>query len=107
MDQLLTFTVVGIVTGSIYALAATGLVVTYTTSGIFNFAHGGVGMILAFAYWDLSVNHGWPVPLALIVTLGVLAPLMGALIERVLMRRLHGSSTGTALVVSLGLLLTL
>ena len=107
MTDLLTFTIVGVVSGCVYALAASGIVVTYTTSGIFNFAHGGVGMILAFAFWDLAVNHGWPMPLALLVTLGVLAPLMGALIERLLMRKLHGSSTGTALVVTLGLLLAL
>ena len=60
LNQLLTFTVVGVVSGCVYALAASGIVVTYTTSGIFNFAHGGVGMILAFAFWDMTVNHGWP-----------------------------------------------
>ena len=40
--NILPFIVVGITSGSIYALAATGLVLTYKTSGIFNFAHGGV-----------------------------------------------------------------
>ena len=107
MTSFLAYTIVGISTGCIYALTASGLVVTYTTSGIFNFAHGAIGMVMAFAYWELSVKNGWPQPLALLVVLGVLAPLTGALIERVLMRRLHGASTGMTLVVTLGLLLSL
>ena len=50
---------------SIFALAASGLVLTYTTTGIFNFAHGAIGMLGAFAYWQLHVDWGWPTPLAL------------------------------------------
>ena len=107
MDAFLAYTVVGIVTGCIYAVAASGLVVTYTTSGIFNFAHGAEGMLMAFVFWYLRVHQHWPTPLALIVVLFVLAPLMGAVIERTLMRKLHGSSTGVALVVTLALLVFL
>ena len=70
MDQFLTFTVFGLVTAAIYAVAASGLVVTYTTSGIFNFAHGAVAMWAAFVYWQLSSPDGWglPVWLALVLT---------------------------------------
>src|SRR2546427_676203 len=93
MSTFLLFTILGIVSGASYAIAASGLVVTYTTSGIFNFAHGAIGMFMAFVYWELTVNRGWPTPLALVVVLFVLAPLMGAVIERVLMRKLHGRST--------------
>ena len=105
MSEFLALTVVGIVAGCIYALTATGLVVTYTTSGIFNFAHGAMGMVAAFTYWELSVDQGWPTPLALVVVLFVLAPLMGALIERVLTRSLGG--VDTSLTVTIGLLLLL
>ena len=107
MQAFLNFTIIGVITGAIYAVAASGLVVTYTTSGIFNFAHGAVGMVMAFVYWELRVNHHWPAPIALIVVLLVLAPLVGALIERVLMRNLRGGDTGTSLVVTIGLLLAL
>src|SRR5688572_7366984 len=107
MTDLLAFTVVGIVTGSVFAVAASGLVVTYTTSGIFNFAHGAIGMFMAFVFWELDVNRGWPTLLALLVVLLVLAPMAGALIETVLIRRLHGSSTGVALVVTLAMLVML
>ena len=104
---LLTYAVVGIVTGCVYALTASGLVVTYTTSGIFNFAHGAIGMFLAFTYWQLAVGWGWPVPVALLVVLVVLAPIFGALIERLVVRPLYGASLTVSLVVTLGLLLGL
>ena len=107
MKDLLAFTIIGIVTGSIYAIAASGLVLTYTTSGIFNFAHGGIGMFMAFTYWELRFNHGWPAPLAIFMVVCVFAPLMGAVIERVLMRNLAGRATGTSLVVTIGLMVML
>ena len=107
MTTFLAYTIIGLATGCIYALTASGLVVTYTTSGIFNFAHGAIGMVMAFTFWELTVDRGWPQWLGLIVVLGIFAPLLGAAIERVLMRRLHGATTSTQLVVTLGLLLSL
>ena len=47
-----------------YGIAASGLVVTYTTSGIFNFAHGAVAMLAAFTYWQVRWDWGWPAPIA-------------------------------------------
>ena len=104
MDQFLTFTVFGLVTAAIYAVAASGLVVTYTTSGIFNFAHGAFGMLAAFMYWQLRIEWGWSAPLTIFVMLGILAPLFGATIERVIMRGLQDVSEVTKLVVSVSLL---
>ncbi len=104
MDQFLTFTVFGLVTAAIYAVAASGLVVTYTTSGIFNFAHGAFGMLAAFMYWRLRVEWGWPAPIALIAMLVVIAPLFGAAIEKVIFRGLQDVSEVTKLVVSVSLL---
>jgi branched-chain amino acid transport system permease protein len=104
LDQFLTFTVFGIVTAAIYAVAASGLVVTYTTSGIFNFAHGAFGMMAAFVYWRFRVEWGWPAPIALVVMLGIVAPLFGAAIERVIFRGLENVSEVTKLVVSVSLL---
>ena len=107
MTQFLQFTVLGIVTGAVYAIAATGLVVTYSTSGIFNIAHGAIGMVMAFLYWELRVNHHWNAPVALFVVVFVAAPLLGAIIERTLMRRLRGASVAQSLVVTVGLLVLL
>lgn len=107
MQEFLAFTVVGIVTGAIYAIAASGLVVTYTTSGIFNFAHGAVGMVMAFTYWELHIHNHWATIPSFIAVVFVLAPLAGAACERVLMRGLQGASVTVSLVVTLGLLVGL
>ncbi len=78
MDELIRLGIFGLVSASIYFIAASGLVLTYQTTGIFNVAHGAVGMLAAFMYWQLSVDWGWPVWLSLVVVVGVLAPGLGA-----------------------------
>ena len=87
-DSILFWIIAGITFGSVYAVAATGLVVTYTTSGIFNFAQGAIGMFLAYIFWWLRVDQGIQTFVALLLTVFVAAPLMGAIIERVLMRKM-------------------
>jgi branched-chain amino acid transport system permease protein len=104
VDEFLRLTIFGLVAAAVYFVAASGLVLTYTTSGIFNFGHGALGMMAAFVYWELRVHHHWPAPLALVAVLGVLAPLAGMLVERVLIRNLRGASLATTLVVTVGLL---
>ena len=104
MSNFLAFTVIGLCTAGAYAIAASGLVLTYTTTGIFNFAHGAIGMLMAFLYWELAVHHHWPEPIALLVVLLIIAPLTGLLIEWALMRRLAGAAAGVSLAVTLGLL---
>lgn len=109
MQDLLSLLVLGLVSASLYAVAASGLVVTYTTSGIFNFAHGAVAMFSAFVYWQLSSPDAWglPVPLALALTLLVFAPGLGLVVDRVLMRRLHDATPIARIVVPIGLLVAL
>jgi len=107
MRDLLQFTIIGLAGGAIYAVSASGLVLTYTTSGVFNFAHGAMGMIMAFLFWELSVERGWPTWLALVIVLLVAAPLMGALIERFLVRNLEGAPLAVSMVVTIGLMLGL
>ena len=56
MTELLQFTLFGLMLGCVYAIASMGLVLTYTVTGVFNFAHGAVGMIAAFGYFELHVE---------------------------------------------------
>lgn len=107
MDKFLTFTIAGLSTAAIYAIAASGLVVTYTTSGIFNFAHGAFGMLAAFAYWQ--VNQGWGVPVvpSVIIVVFVMAPLFGAVVERGIMRGIEGASEVVKIVVTVSLMVAL
>ena len=82
MSDLLPFIVVGVVSGSVYGLTATGLVLTYKTSGIFNFAQGSIAALAAFVFYFLNVQLGWPWPLTVAVCLLVLGPGMGLALER-------------------------
>lgn len=105
MSKFLPFVVVGLVTGGVYCLASLGLVLTYRTSGVFNFAHGGIGMISAYIFYSLRFHM--PTALAVLLTVLVVAPVMGALIDRLLFRRLEGRGTAAYIVASLGLLVAL
>jgi branched-chain amino acid transport system permease protein len=107
MSEFIQYTVFGVMLGAGYAIAATGLVVTYTTSGVFNFAQGAVGMVAAFCYWELVVANGLPVLVALLIVLVLGATLAGGLVERVFMRRLHGASAERPVLVTLGLMVIL
>jgi branched-chain amino acid transport system permease protein len=107
VSNFLQYTIFGVMFGAGYAIAATGLVVTYTTSGVFNFAQGAVGMIAAFSYWGLVTVDHMNILLALVIIVGVGAALSGALVERGLMRRLHGASSERPVMVTLGLLVIL
>jgi branched-chain amino acid transport system permease protein len=107
MSVFLSFTVLGIVTGAVYGILATGLVVTYNTTGVFNFAQGAVGMFAAFSYWQLWQDWHWPFLLAIVFIVFVEAPLLAVVVEFVLFRRIHGASVERSLMVSLGLLVIL
>ena len=107
MRQYLPYLVVGVTTGAVYAIASMGLVLTYSTSGVFNFAHGAVGTCATYAFFTLRVDAGLPTPLAIAVALFGVAPLLGAVIDRLLLRRLDGAPAATYVVTSLGLLVAL
>jgi branched-chain amino acid transport system permease protein len=91
----------------IYALNATGLVVVYSSTGIFNLAQGSIGMVGAYVYWTLSVQWKLPVLLSLFLTICVFAPVLGVALDMVMMRRLASASVIAKLSGTLGLSLTL
>jgi branched-chain amino acid transport system permease protein len=107
VQEFAQFLVLGVVAGAIYFVAASGLVVTYATSGVFNFAHGALGMVAAYSYWALHDALGWPAVPALLLVVFVGGPLVGAFLERLLMRRLQGAPTLSTIGVTIGLLLAL
>ena len=48
---MLQFVIAGLVLGGIYAIASAGLVITYTSSGILNFAFGAIAFFIARFYY--------------------------------------------------------
>lgn len=102
------FTVIfGLVTGSIYGLTSMGLVLTYQTSGVFNLAHGAVGMAGTYLFWWLWVDHGVPLLPALALTLLIFAPLLGAALYVTIFRGVRGRSAAASLVATIVVMLVL
>jgi branched-subunit amino acid ABC-type transport system permease component len=96
------FLVIGIATGSLFGLAAMGLVLTYKTSGIFNFAHGAVAALAAYAYYDLRTLRGLPTLVAFLIAVVLLPPLVALVMERIA-RVLARGSTTPRIVATVGL----
>ena len=104
MREVLPFLVVGLTAGSLYGLAALGLVLTYRTSGVFNFAHGALGAGAAYLFFTLHWTWGWPWPLAILVAVTLFGVVAGIIVER-LTRSLVEARVATIIVATIGLLL--
>jgi branched-chain amino acid transport system permease protein len=104
MDYLLLteLAINGIFVGLMYALVAVGIVLIYKTSGLANLAQGAIAMMGGYATWAFASLLGlgiWvAVPLALVLMFGV-----GALIERLALRRMIGQPVIMILMLTLGL----
>ena len=107
MNKFLNLIISGSVTGAIYSIMASGLVLTYQTSGIFNFAHGAVAFTTAFVYYQLHTGQGIPIVPAAIISVLVFAPLLGLALDRILLRRLATAPVYARIVGTIGLLVAL
>ncbi|HWE68162.1 MAG TPA: ABC transporter permease [Acidimicrobiales bacterium] len=76
------FVINGLSDGSIYAMAAVGLVLTYKTSGIFNFAIGAQAAASAYVFYSFRITDGLPWPLAALLALVLVAGVGSLLLER-------------------------
>ncbi|MFB7830326.1 ATP-binding cassette domain-containing protein [Streptomyces sp. NPDC056056] len=107
MGDLLGFVLSGLVSGALYALLATGLVLSYSASGLFNFAHGATAYLCALAFYELHSGFGWPaVPTALLLVC-VVAPGLGWGLDRLMFRKLAEVGETAQIVATIGLLVAL
>ncbi len=106
-QTFLVTTYIGLFLGALWAMYATGLVVVYTTTGVFNFAQGAIGVFAAFLYWELHVNRGWHSLLALFVVVGLFAPALGVVLDILIMRRLRTASLVVQLMVTVAIMVLL
>lgn len=107
MSSLFAFTLLGLFTGAAYAIVASGMVLTYTTTRVFNIAHGAFGMLLAFTFWDFTQRQGMPTLLGLALVLLVVGPAIGWVTQRFVARGLGEGPVSVSLVVTVGLLVGL
>jgi ABC-type branched-subunit amino acid transport system ATPase component/branched-subunit amino acid ABC-type transport system permease component len=107
VDKFLILSVSGAVTGAIYSLIASGLTLSFSATGIFNFAYGGIAFSAAYLFYELNTALHWHiVPSALLVVL-VFAPLLGLLLEWAVFRPLARASESAKIVACIGLLLAI
>ncbi|WP_433602471.1 ABC transporter permease subunit [Nocardia sp. CA-135953] len=101
---MLPFIIAGLVSGAVYGLAGVGLVLTYKTSGVFNFAHGALATIAAYAFYFLHVQHNVPWPAAVAIILVVVGPVVGGMFA-VLAKALANASLALKVAATVGVLL--
>jgi ABC-type branched-subunit amino acid transport system ATPase component/branched-subunit amino acid ABC-type transport system permease component len=104
MTSILPYLIIGVTAGSVYGLAAVGLVLTYKTSGIFNFGHGSIAALAAFVFYWLTAEHSVPWGLALFLCAGVMAPLLGIGFE-LIGRALTEAATTIKVLGTIGIVL--
>jgi ABC-type branched-subunit amino acid transport system ATPase component/branched-subunit amino acid ABC-type transport system permease component len=105
MSTILPFVIAGLVTGAVYGLSGVGLVLTYKTSGIFNFAYGALATVAAYVFYTLHVQEGWAWPIAALTTVGGGGLVMGLLFAR-LAAALEGTSLAWRVTATVGVLLS-
>src|SRR6266498_2291779 len=106
MDYLALQLFNGLVNGSYYALLSLGLAVIFGMMRVVNFAHGAFYMLGAFIAYVLLQQAGigfWP---ALVIAPLVVA-LAGALLERLVLRRLAGLDPLYGFLFTFGLTLVI
>jgi ABC-type branched-subunit amino acid transport system ATPase component/branched-subunit amino acid ABC-type transport system permease component len=107
MQRCFNLVVSGAVTGAIYSMMAAGLVLTHQTSGIFNFGHGAIAFSVAYVYFQLNTGQEMHWIPALILSVLVFAPLLGVLLDRILLRRLAAAPVYARIVGTIGLVVAL
>jgi ABC-type branched-subunit amino acid transport system ATPase component/branched-subunit amino acid ABC-type transport system permease component len=106
MSTFLPFVFIGIVSGSIYGLMGTGIVLTYRTSGIVNLGYAAPATLSAYAFYFLhygSPRLSWPV--AMVTSVAVLGPLAGLAMSYV-SRLIAPLSTAWQVVSTVGIALS-
>jgi branched-chain amino acid transport system permease protein len=102
MSYFFQIVISGIVVGSIYALAALGLVLVYKSSRVANFAHGQIIAAGAFITYYLTVSLGVPIFFSFIASM-IITFFLAMSVERVFLRRLIGEPIISVIMVTIGL----
>lgn len=107
MSTFLQLLISGLVSGAIFSIYATGITLLYSTTGIYNFAFGAMAFCVALCYFQLVEGVGLPVWLSFVISILVLAPGIGLVLERVVFRQLARGSETARMVGSVGLVVAL
>lgn len=103
MDVLFQNIIAGLETGSLYALAAIGLVLIFRTSDVINFAQGEMAMFSSFIALTIWKNN-MPYWIAIIGAI-IFAIFLGYLVERIFIRPAAKASLVSKMIITLGLIM--
>ncbi|MEV4188659.1 ABC transporter permease, partial [Streptosporangium canum] len=107
MSELFGYIVSGLVTGAVFAVMASGLTLSYSATGVFNFAHGAVGFLAALLFFELNAGLGLPAWTAGLVAVGLFSPLLGYVLHRAMFRGLAQAGETAQIVGTIGLTIAL
>ena len=107
MSELLILILSGAVAGALYAIMASGLVLTYSTSGVFNFAQGAVAFVAAVVYFELHTGAHVPIVPAAVIAIAIVSPLIGLALDKVMFRKLASAGSTAQIVATVGLMIAL
>lgn len=93
-------------TGSVYALAALGIILVFRTSNGVNFAQGAIGTLNAFVAVTLLITWNWSLWLAVPAAM-VTAILTGFVIDTVFIRRAKNVDAMGKQIITLGLIIVI
>jgi branched-chain amino acid transport system permease protein len=96
----------GLALGARYALVALGFVIIYRATGVINFAQGGLLAVGAYLTYALANQAGLPFWAAVLLAL-LCSGLLGASLERLVLRRMVGQPIFAVIMVTIGLLFIL
>ncbi len=106
LQALLGQLLIGLINGSFYALLSLGLAIIFGLLRMINFAHGAQYMLGAFTAYLLLTFAGIGYWVALILA-PVIVGVLGAVVERLFLRRLYDLDPLYGLLFTFGLALTL
>jgi branched-chain amino acid transport system permease protein len=122
VSQYILFLFIGLGTGSIYAALAMGLVVTYTGTGVINFAQGAMAMYAAYVYDELrktgdlvfpvfGIHDRWHLgspPLIVCVLIGIAcSTVLGLVVHFFVFRPLRNAPVLAKVIASVGVMTTI
>jgi len=102
MDIFLQLIASGFLVGGIYALIALGFVLIYKATNVINFATGEFMMIGAYVFYSLTVCLELPLYIGFPLVI-IFAALLGALVERLILRHMLGRPNISIIMVTIGL----
>lgn len=106
MSEFLRIVFNSLESGSVYALAALGIVLIFRTSKTTNFAQGSIGTLNAFVAAMLFLNWGWSIWAAAGCAI-VTAFITGVLIDRFIIRPASKASAISKQIITLGLIMVI